>query len=154
MTKSSFLTLILSSLPAPSVILARPGQTEAEAIQARREALAATLDLTYPSEDLPEGLARAYRIASDGQFAALPAHSDRAYGPLKGRSETTGQIADLLPKNEIADLGAIAKFWTERADAIEAQTADLIAAGRAPAQVAATVAALRRESTFLTEFLS
>lgn len=150
MTKSSFLALILSSLPTPSSIQLRPGQTESEA-------LVETLRLTYPDEVLPVGLARAYRIASDGQTLALPAVTDKTYGALKSRAETTGQIADLLgqteAREEIGSLSEIAKFWARRADEIETQTADLIEAGKHPAQIAAIVSALRREAKFLTEFL-
>ena len=157
MTKSLFVALVLASLPAPSSIQLRPGQTEAEALAARKDALAETPRLTYPDEVLPVGLARAYRVASDGAFLALPAVTDKTYGALKGRAETTGQIADLLgqteAREEIGSLGDVAKFWAKRAKEREAQGADRSAYGEHPAQIAAIVAALRREAKALDEHL-
>lgn len=154
MTKSLFVALVLTSLPAPSSIQLRPGQTEYEALAARKDALAETLRLTYPDEVLPAGLARAYRVASDG--VPLPETTDKTYGGIKGRNETTRQIADLLSSNDPEDqgsLGDVAKFWAKRADEIEAQSADLIANGKHPAQIAAIVATLRREAKALDEHL-
>ncbi len=160
MTKSSFLALVLSSLPAPASIQLRPGQTEEEAVQARRDATSETLRLTYPDEVLPPVLCRAYRIAGDGGALfgnSLPA-DDKTRGGILGRAETAGQIADLLvqteAREEIGSLSEIARFWAKRADEIEAQTADLIAAGKHPNAVAAIVATLRREAKFLDEFLA
>ncbi len=156
LTKSSFLALVLSSLPAPASIQLRPGQTEAEAIQARRDATSETLRLTYPDEVLPVGLCRAYRIAGDGGALfgnSLPA-DDKTRGGILGRAETAGQIADLLlnteAREEVGSLADISKFWQRRANEIEAAPPT----GKHPAAVLAIVATLRREAKFLDEFLA
>lgn len=148
MNKQTFLALVLSSLPPPAAPQVRPGQTLEECLTARKQALVETLDLTYPDEELPVGLARAYKVAADG--VVLPPIGDKTYHGIAGRKETAAQLAGLCDPQEVGSLTEIADLWERRGGEIEATPP----VGKHPAAVAAICATLRREARALREFLA